>query len=256
MQIEYSNLLMKIKDIGDSIHAFSWKTTDIGVSKQWLTEHDISTERELCELIRFIDESATFFCEEEHVNLIENAESLWIIDPISNTFNFIHWLPHYSICIAHMFKGDIVFAAVYDPSMKELFYAEKWKWTYLNWELVQVSKNTTDLSIIVWPHLVPINLKRSHDTIKLMECFYKFWTIRSIGSLGIHYAYVACGRAECAISLPKDIFPEMAGKLLVEEAWWRFTEFDWTDISLDSKSIIASNTIVHEMFLEELKLLK
>lgn len=246
MNIDYNQLLKKVKTIWDSIHEFSWKAPDIGISKQWLTEYDISIEYQLCEFIKSIDNEAIFFAEEEHQNITKQSNNLWIIDPISNTFNFIHWLPHYSICVSHMVFWEVLFAVVYDPSSEELFHAEKWKWAYLNWEKIHVSNNKTDLSII-------INHRKGLDITKLIEKFYMMWTIRSIGSLGIHYAYVACWRAECAITLPKDIFPEIAWKLLVEEAWWKFTDFNWNSISLETRSIIASNTLIHETILNELK---
>ncbi len=245
MTPNYAQLLTKIKEIGNAIHKFSWKAPDIGVSKQRLTEHDIKTERELCKFIQSIDKDAIFFAEEEHEKSKE-SKNLRIIDPISNTFNFIHGLPHYSVCVSHMLAGEMVFAVVYDPSMQELFHAEKWKWSYLNGQRIHVSDNTTDLSII-------INQRKNLDTTKLIEKFQTMWGIRSLWSLGVHYAYVACGRTECAISLPKDIFPEMAGKLLVEEAWGTFTNFEWNEVGLESTSIIASNKLVHAMILEKLK---
>lgn len=252
MTPNYAQLLKKIKEIGDAIHKFSWKAPDIGVSKKRLTEHDIKTERELCTFIQSIDKDAIFFAEEEHEKSKE-SKNLRIIDPISNTFNFIHGLPHYSVCISHMLAGEMVFAVVYDPSMQELFHAEKWKWTYLNGQKIHVSNTTTDLSIIVWPHLMPINQEKNEKVIQIINKFCKLWTIRMLWSLGIHYAYVACGRAECTISLPKDIFPEMTGKLLVEEAWGTFTDFAWNQVGLESTSIIASNKLVHAMILEKLK---
>lgn len=191
-----------------------------------------------------------FFAEEEHES-ITDSKSLWIIDPISNTFNFIHGLPHYSICVAHYFQGEVIFSLIYDPSMKELFHAQKNSWAFLNWEKIAVSKNTQDLSLIIGPHLVPIN-PDNKQVIQVIGKLCTLGTIRIIWSLWIAYAYVACWRAEATVSLPIDIFPEMAWKLLVEEAWGRFTDFQNKTISLESRQIVASNWLIHESIIKNL----
>lgn len=250
---KYSKLLDKIQEVWESIHMFSWKTLDIWVSKKYLTEQDIYAERQLCNFIKSIDADAQFFAEEEHEVLIKNAENLYVIDPISSTFNFIHGLPHYSVCVAHILKWDVEFAGVYDPSMKELFYAQKWKWAFLNGKKLQVTNNEKDLSIVIWGYLIQENKMQSVKQAELFEKIYKMGVIRAIGSLALHYAYVACGRCECALSLPKDIFPEFAGKLLVEEAGWMFTDFQGGELSFDTRSIIASNKQVHTIIMNGLK---
>ncbi len=247
----YNQILEEIKKIGNEIHQYAWQVLDIWQAKQRLTEHDIATERRLCDFIKILDQDAAFFAEEENDQLSHNTKSIWIIDPISNTFNFIHGLPHYTICISHMVDEIIHFAAVYDPSTQELFSAEKWKWSYLNWKKISVSQKTSDLWIIIWPHLVPKNPKNS-ELINIITTFSELGTIRIIWSLWIHYAYVACGRIEAAISLSKDIFPEMAWKLLVEEAWGKFTDFDNQDIWFETRKIIASNWLIHNTILENL----
>lgn len=251
----YQPLLEKIVEIGKELKELSGNVPDIGETKQWLTEQDITTERRLCECIKTIDADAQFFAEEEHDgvdNPAENSASLWIIDPISNTFNFIHGLPHYSICVAHMKNGIVVFSAVYDPAMDELFSAEKGKGTFLNSRKIHVSQSVKDLSVLIGPHLVPIN-PNMKDVLALIEKFSPVGTIRMIGSLGVQYAYVACGRADAAVSLPRDIFPEIAGKLLVEEAGGIFTDFEGDEINFETRQILATNKLVHEDFLNKLK---
>jgi myo-inositol-1(or 4)-monophosphatase len=252
----YQPLLEKVVEIGKELKALAGNIPDIGETKQWLTEQDITTERRLCECIKTIDIDAQFFAEEEHDgvdNPAENSPSLWVIDPISNTFNFIHGLPHYSICVAHTKNGIVVFSAVYDPAMDELFVAEKGKGTFLNNKQVYVSQSTKDLSVLIGPHLVPSNQERNQEVITLIQKFCTIGTIRSIGSLGVQYAYVACGRANAAVSLPHDIFPEIAGKLLVEEAGGMFSDFEGNEISFETRHILATNKLVHEDFLNKLK---
>lgn len=243
---DYQAVLVKIKELGDYIHQFSGKAPDIGVAKQWLTQYDLEVEQQLCNFISLFDPEASFFAEEENEYLNKDAESLWIIDPISNTFNFIHGLPHYSITVAHSWKGKIVFSAVYDPSVNELFFAERGKGAYLNNSKIQASKNTSDLSILIGPHLTPKDQEKNQKLISIISQFSKEGTIRIIGSLGVHYAWVAMGRVDLAISLSKDIFPEMAGSLLVTEAGGSFTDFKGESINFETREIVATNRVIHE----------
>lgn len=71
-------------------------------------------------------------------------------------------------------------------------------------------------------------------------------TIRIVGSLAVHYAYIACGRADVAISFNEDTFPEFAGKLLVEEAGGKFTDFKGGALRPETVGVIASNGLIHK----------
>ena len=54
------------------------------------------------------------------------------------------------------------------------------------------------------------------------------------------------GRVDLAISLSKDIFPEMAGSLLVTEAGGSFTDFKGESINFETREIVATNRVIHE----------
>lgn len=241
----YNKIIKKIIELGDSLPAISGHTLDIGKSKQWLTQKDIEIETELTKMINTFSGSHSVYAEELHDTFIEN-ENVWIIDPISNTTNFIHGMPHYSVVLSHLTKGEIKFAVVYDPSNKELFTAEKGKGSFLNNKRVYVSKRTKDLFFLIsGPYLTPVSHREK--TLKTIEIMSKDGsTIRILGSLGVHYAYVACGRADAAISFNKDTFPEFAGKLLVEEAGGKFTDFNNDALNNKTEGIIASNGLVHD----------
>lgn len=235
----YKEIINKVKELGDILFNIEDEVLDIGKRKNWLTEWDIKIEQELTNLIKTFPGEHNIFAEEIS-NIYIESENVWIIDPISSTFNFIHGLPHYAIVLSHLYKGEVVFAVVYDPSNKELFTAEKNKGTYLNDKLVKVSDRTKDLSILMGGHLTPTGLYRE-DTIKMLDKLSTIGTIRMIGSLGLHYSYVACGRADMAISLNRDVFPEFAGKLLVEEAGGIFTDLDGNKLNVTTHGIFTSN---------------
>ncbi len=246
----HQKVIEKIIELGDLILPVSGNVTDIGEKKSWLTEWDFRIETELTNLIKSFPGDHSIFAEEIS-DRFEEAENVWIIDPISNTFNFIYGLPHYAVVLSHLHNGKVVFAVVYDPSTKELFTAEKGKGAFLNGKQIKVSDRTTDLSILVGPHLTPTSPYRE-ETLKILTATSLLGTVRTFGSLGVHYAYVACGRIDVAISKNKDTFPEFAGKLLVEEAGGKFTDFLDNPLSVTTHGIVATNGKIHENILKVL----
>ncbi len=243
----YNQVIDKIKELGDNLASIAGNVADVGKKKSWLTEWDIKIENDLTDLIKTFPGKHSIFAEEINNEYFE-AEDIWVIDPISNTFNFIYGLPHYAIVLSHLHRGEVVFAAVYDPSTKELFTAEKGKGVFLNNKQIKVSDRITELSILVGPHLTPKSPYRE-ETLKILEATSLLGTVRTFGSLGVHYAYVACGRIDVAISKNKDTFPEFAGKLLVEEAGGKFTDFSGNELTITTHGIVASNGKIHEKIL-------
>ncbi len=187
------------------------------------------------------------YAEELHNTFVE-AENVWVIDSVSNTANFLHGMPHYSIVLSHLYKGKVIFAVVYDPSNKELFTAEKNKGTFLNGKRVYVSNRSLkeELFFMIGPYLTPPRPYRG-KVLKVIKAMSEDGnTVRILGSLGLHYAYVACGRVDVAISFNEDTFPEFAGELLVEEAGGKFTDFTGGPLDIKTKGVIATNGLVHD----------
>jgi fructose-1,6-bisphosphatase/inositol monophosphatase family enzyme len=81
---------------------------------------------------------------------------------------------------------------------------------------MNVSKEDKNLTILVGPHLNPRNANRS-KIINLTDKLSEIATLRTFGSVAVHYAYVACGRVDAAVTKNHDTFPEFSGRLLVEE---------------------------------------
>ncbi len=241
----YQKIINKIIELGDSLPAISGSVVDIGKSKQWLTEKEIEIEAALINIINTLPGKHSFYAEELHRIFIAD-NNVWVIDAISGTINFIHGMPHYCIVLSHLYKGEIKFALVYDPSSKELFTAEKGKGAFLNGKQIHVSNRKENIFFMIGPYFTPPRPYRK-KALKIIEAMLESGsTLRTLGPLGIHYAYVACGRADVAISFNEDTFPEFAGKLLVEEAGGKFTDFVGDNLSVKTSGIIASNGLIHD----------
>jgi histidinol-phosphatase len=64
----------------------------------------------------------------------------WIVDPIDGTYNFARGIPIFSTLIALEEGDEIVAGAVYNPILKDLYWAEKGKGAFKNGQRIHASK--------------------------------------------------------------------------------------------------------------------
>src|SRR4051794_15628055 len=90
-----------------------------------VTEGDVAVERMFRALIaeRFPDHEV--LAEEMGGAATAPAGPCWVFDPIDGTTNFAHGLPIFCASLALEIDGVAEVAAVYDPTRKELFTAER-----------------------------------------------------------------------------------------------------------------------------------
>lgn len=183
-----------------------------------------------------------------------SSDYTWYIDPLDGTTNFATQIPFFCVSIALVLKNRIVLSVVNNPWERELFVAESDKGAALNGEKIKVSKNK-DLK----KTLVNYCHSNTLGGIKSIEKVYttfktKARSFRQLGSGGLDFAYVACGRNDVVLRpdiVPWDVIP---GVLLVKESGGKVTDWNGNDWTLESPNIVATNgTKIHEEVLNLLK---
>ncbi len=159
----------------------------------------------------------------------------------------MHGFPQYAIVVSHLVGGEVRFTVVYDPSVKELFVAKKGQGSTLNGRPIQVNTTTDDHCLLYEFSSSKITQDKAFELMQKLNTLGK--TKKSFGSVALHYAYVACGRASVAVTLNKDIFPEMAGLLLVQEAGGMASDFRGGPVGLDTVGVVFSNGQMHSKVL-------
>ena len=133
-----------------------------------------------------------------------------------------------------------------------MFNAEHGKGAFLNWIPIHVNTNNDESEIIFIPRIR--NQFDADWNLNLSKIILQTTTICSVGSVAIHYCYVACGRSNCAITLNKDTFPEFAGKLILEEAGGVLTNFNGDELTKDTRGILATRKDFQSKYLKILSL--
>lgn len=182
------------------------------------------------------------------------AEYVWIVDPIDGTTNFIHGFPFYTVSIALAHKGEIIVGVVYDPSRDELFVAEKGKGAYVHGNRMRVSKEEGLIQSLVatgFPaerdYAMPLNMRG------LQAIVPKVRNVRTGGSAALHLAYVAAGRLSGFWEIGLNVWDIAAGMLLIQESGGRVTDTEGRPYHLGVRNVLATNGLIHEQFLHELK---
>ena len=121
----------------------------------FVTNADKKVEKILIE--ELLKAKKNFSILSEETGFIKNKDetNMWIIDPIDGTTNFLHGIPHFSICIALKSHEEIISGLIFDPIKDEMFFAEKNNGAFLNNQKIRVSKK----NVIVPAWLAPLSVR-------------------------------------------------------------------------------------------------
>jgi len=170
----------------------------------------------------------------------------WVIDPLDGTTNYAHGFPFYCVSIALEFKKDIVAGAVYDPQRDEMFHAFLSGGAFLNGKRIHVSnEQKLEKSLLATGFPYDIGSSRENNLKYFNRFARKARGIRRAGSAALDLCYLACGRFDGFWELKLHPWDTAAGKLIVEGAGGRVTDFEGRTYSINGKYILASNGKIH-----------
>jgi myo-inositol-1(or 4)-monophosphatase len=212
-----------------------------------VTEVDVAVEKEFRALVasRFPD----------HEVLAEEfgaptggvrARHCWIFDPLDGTTNYAHGLPIFCSSLALEIDGHLEIGAVYDPSRRELFTAERGGGALLNGEPLRVSETVALLDALLVTGF-PYNVHESVAPVVGLfgEFIARAQAVRRLGSAALDLCYVAAGRMDGFWEERLKPWDVAAGALIVQEAGGAITAIDGGPFDVHQASLIASNGRVH-----------
>ena len=218
-----------------------------------VTEIDLQIEREFRATIaeRFPD----------HVVLGEEFESsgdreatppfCWVFDPVDGTTNYAHGLPIFCASLALEIDGELAVGAIYDPSRRELFTAERGQGAWLNGAPLRVSSAASLIDSLL---VTGFHYGIQRDPEELVALFRDFLTrsraVRRLGSAALDLAYVAAGRFDGYWESKIQPWDVAAGALIVSEAGGHVTTIGGGPFRSRSGSVIASNGRIHAEMLD------
>jgi myo-inositol-1(or 4)-monophosphatase len=215
-----------------------------------VTEVDVEVERRFRALIagRFPDHQ--ILAEEMGGARVAPAGPCWVFDPIDGTTNFAHGLPIFCASLALEIDGAAQVAAVYDPTRKELFTAERGAGAFLNGRRLHVSTadQLVDAVLVTgFPYDVHA---RVDEIVGLFAAFVgQARAVRRLGSAAIDLCYVAAGRLDGFWETDLKAWDMAGGALIGTEAGGRVTNTEGEPFSSRGGHVLASNGHLHEAML-------
>lgn len=242
------NIIIRAADRIDTVKVSQKSPND------FVTEIDKHAEREIIKIIQKAHPSHGILAEESG-EIPGNSDTVWIIDPIDGTRNFIHGFPHFAVSIAVMQKGVVQHGVIYDPVRQELFTATRGKGAQLNEKRIRVSKHA-QLEECLLGTGFPYRHSAEHQAAyveSLQTLIPLCGDIRRAGAATLDLAYVAAGRLDGFWELGLKPWDLAAGALLIKEAGGIVCDTDGSENYLKSGNIVAGNPKILKIMLKKLQ---
>ncbi|MBQ0713754.1 MAG: inositol-1-monophosphatase [Paraperlucidibaca sp.] len=212
----------------------------------YVTQVDIAAERAIIEFVRKTYPGHSIQAEESGATAGkgEDADWLWIIDPLDGTTNFIHGFPQYAISIAVQYRGVTEHAVVLDPLKREAFSASRGSGATMNGRRLRVSDRRTLEGALIGTGF-PFRPDQMHAMDGYLNMFKAVATqtagLRRAGAASLDLAYVAAGRLDGFFEFGLAPWDIAAGELIIREAGGLVSDFTGGHGYLTSGNIVAGN---------------
>lgn len=200
-----------------------WDDAELKSPQQLVTEIDVRIEQRLKDRLSAAFPAHAFVGEEEGSH--GDSESVWYIDPIDGTTDFVYGLPHSSISLAYVVDGVRKVGIVHHPNSDTTYTAVAGEGAYRDGERISVSPETElDRS------LFGIGFSRKDVNDPTLRTAFEFLIdetlgVRRYGSAALQLCYAADGTFDGFLHRNLGSWDVAAGTLIVEEAGGVVTDF-------------------------------
>ncbi len=219
-----------------------------------ITEADLASNKIITEILR---KSGHYILSEEDKDEASrlNEKTLWIVDPLDGTSDFIDRTGEFTVMIALVKDKKPVLGVINWPDGKTIFLAQKGKgaFRYSNgsWEKISVSK-TNDLKksrAVGSRHHLSEKEKGLIQKLEIPE-------FASIGS-SLKVGKISCGEADVYLTYTDKMkeWDSCASNCIVTEAGGKMTDMLGSEITYNNKivnhqnGILVTNGLLHEKIL-------
>ena len=170
----------------------------------------------------------------------------WYIDPLDGTMNFAHGVPHFAVSIALAHDDDLILALVHDPIRAETFTSIRGSGSRLNGAPIRVS-DVAMLDTALLATGFPVDRReRASEYVPFFEkALERGQCVRRGGSAALDLSYVGCGRFDGFWEPKLRPWDTAAGRLIVQEAGGRVSDFSGGSHRLYGEETVASNGRIH-----------
>jgi myo-inositol-1(or 4)-monophosphatase len=215
----------------------------------FVSEVDTQAEAEIIGIIRKLYPNHAFLAEESGAT--GDDETVWIIDPLDGTTNFLHGNPTFAVSIACQQRGRLEHAVVYDPMRQELFTASRGSGALLDNRRIRVSKHRgLEGALIGTGFPYRANTRYMDPYLAMLKVAMENTAgVRRPGSAALDLAYVAAGRTDGFWEFGLAPWDTAAGTLLIQEAGGTITTLGGAEYKQEGH-VLAGTPKVHTALLK------
>ena len=210
----------------------------------------LDIQKSIVEVIRQEFPDDHFLLEESDSVPDEQADPLWIVDPVDGSLNFLHGIPIFAVSIAYRAAGNYRVGVVYDPCRDELFQAIMGGGAFLNGRPILVDRFSDGRE--AWEQAV-VGTDWRGDDVALRNALRlaryvaaETFQLITLGSPALGLCYVAAGRLHAYYGLDTlKLWDVAAGAVILQEAAGILTNIEGASWLHGEGGYIASNNVVH-----------
>ncbi len=183
--------------------------TNLKADRTVVTEADLAADKVIVDAINAAYPQDQILSEESSPNLNPTSAAIWVIDPLDGTSNFSLGMPIWGVSIARLVDGQPDTAALYFPTIGELYSAQRGQGAFLNGQAIHPKGPRPE-----HPAAFFSCCSRTHRQYDV-QIRYK---IRILGAAAYSFCNVARGAAVLGFQATPKIWDIAAGWLVLAEA--------------------------------------
>ena len=229
-----------------------------------VTEVDTSTEQLVRRLLSTVRPNDTVFGEESGGELPEEG-TVWVVDPIDGTVNFLYGIPFYSVSLAAQVNGETIAGVVVDVAHDLTYFASRDGGAYVRKGALE--HETTEPRVVASDK--QLSVSRKHDLSHALVSTGFGYTasrryvqgtvvsamleivrdIRRLGSAALDLCHVAESSVDAHYEHGLNVWDYAAGVLIAREAGARISVPQRTSPGSDGELLM----VAHPELFDELK---
>jgi myo-inositol-1(or 4)-monophosphatase len=210
------------------------------------TEADTATQAALIGRLRALRDCPTIgeemTKEAQRAALADGAGSVWCVDPIDGTTNFLQGIPYYAVSVALLEGGRAKLGVVHNPATGETFHAVAGGGAFQDGEPLAPRPAPDGLDRAV----ASLELKRIPDAAAARIAATRPWySYRNFGAAALDWCWLAAGRFDVYLHANHMLWDYAAGQLVLAEAGGvaaTLTNDDFLAGDPWAKSVLAART--------------
>lgn len=211
----------------------------------YVSEADHAAERAIIDVIKKHYPEHAILAEESGAH--GDSDTVWIIDPLDGTTNYLHRFPVFAVSIGVQVDGHMAHAVVYDPLRQELFTASRGAGAQLDDHKIRVSgQKELERALIGtgFPY------RQSDDELEpylrmLGKVVKNTSGVRRPGAAALDLCYVAAGRLDAFWETGLAPWDMAAGALIIREAGGIVSGLDGGENYLDTGHILCGTPKIY-----------